>query len=152
MQISLFKCTAEKNRVDKSEFITGRFAINGVLKNKTSLINPVITIEKTSNPITYDYNYMYIDEFKRWYFITDIVNVNNVMWEIHGDVDVLQTFKNDILSARVILDKVENETQGNLYLDDGSFIMDTRKYNTVIPFSSGLNNNGSYILICAGGA
>ena len=60
-------------------------------------------------------------------------------------------FKNDILNSECIIEKIENQSDSNLYFDDGSYVMDTRKYNEVIEFPNGLNENGSYILICAGG-
>ena len=151
MQISLFVNTAEKERMDKTSYITNRFPIDGFLKRNTSVINPVIEIEKTSNPITYNYNYMYIGEFKRYYFITDIVNVSKNRWEIHGKVDPLFSLIGDIRACSVILDKAESENNANLYMNDGSFVMDSRKYNEIKRFPSGLNENGSYILICAGG-
>lgn len=151
MQISLFKCTSEKNRVNKTPFISNRYAIDGYLKDATSCSDPVITIEKNSNPIAYDYNYMYIEEFKRYYYITDIVNINNKIWEIHAHVDVLFSFSPDIKSSMAILDKSEGDTTSNLYMNDGSFVMDSRKYNELKEFPDGFNENGSYILICAGG-
>lgn len=150
MQINLFICTAEKNRVDKSGFISNRFAIDGVIKNKTSVIDIVVTIQK-NNPTYYNYNYMYVELFKRWYFITDIININGNMWEIHATCDVLYSFAYDIKNSYAIIDKSENEEISNLYFDDGSFIMDTRKDIELKPFSSGFNETGSYILICAGG-
>ncbi len=150
MQIDLFTCTAERNRVNKSDFLTNRFTMSGTIKDPTSTMNIVIEIEKT-NPVIYSYNYMYIDEFKRYYFIDDIRTLGLKRWEITASVDVLYSFMVDILTTTAIIDKTENEVTGNLYLDDGSFVMDSRKYNEVKEFPSGLNENGSYILICAGG-
>lgn len=150
MEINLFTYSGEHNRVDKTGFISNRFPLVGTLKQSTSITDPVIVIEKT-NPITYDYNYMYINEFKRWYFITDFRSINNNLWEITAHVDVLYTFKNDIANNLAIVDKIENEFKANLYLDDGSFVMDSRKYNEVKEFPNGFNDTGSYILICAGG-
>lgn len=150
MQIDLFTCKAERNRVNKSDHISNRHTLVGTLKKSTSAMNVEIEVEKT-NPLTYNYNYMYINEFGRYYFIDDIINTANNRWIIRGSVDVLFSFKNDILSTRVIIDKTENENNANLYLDDGSFVMDSRKYNEVKEFPNGLNENGSYILICAGG-
>ena len=151
MQISLFNCTAERERVDKTQFINNRFPIDGYLKDKTSCVNPVIQIQKESNPITYNYNYMYIGEFNRYYYIDDIVNVNKNMWEIHAHTDVLYSFINDIRKSSAIIEKSETENNSNLYMNDGSFVMDSRKYNEIKRFPNGLNENGSYILICAGG-
>lgn len=150
MQISLFTYNKEKVRINKTEFLTNRFALNGYLKNETSITNPVIVIEKT-NPAQYGYNYMYIEKFKRYYFITDIKQVRANIWEITAKCDVLYSFMTDILSNKCIIDKAENPPDANLYLNDGSFVTDSRKYNEVIPFASGLSLNGSYILICAGG-
>ena len=151
MQISLFTCNAEKNRVDKSAFISNRFVLDGYLKDNTSITNPIIMIDKPTNPIDYSYNYMFISEFSRWYYINDIISVHNNLWEIHASVDVLQSFMTDIKSSYGVIDKYQNETNANVYFDDGSFIMDTRKDIQLMEFPNGLNETGSYILICAGG-
>lgn len=150
MQINLFTCTAERNRVNKTEYISNRFVLEGSLREATSAMNVEILIEKT-NPLAYNYNYMYIEEFGRYYYINDIKSFRNKLWIISATVDVLMSFSSDILSATAIIDKAQSENISNLYLDDGSFVMDSRKYNNVIEFPSGLNENGSYILICAGG-
>ena len=150
MQIDLFVCNAEHNRVDKTAYISNRFTMNGYIKKSTSALNIIIEVEK-SNPVKYDYNYMYISEFDRWYYIDDIVNVSANRWQILASVDVLMSFRTDILSTTAIIEKSENDQNANLYLDDGSFVMDTRKYNEIKEFSSGFNNTGEYILICAGG-
>lgn len=150
MQINLFTCNAERNRVNKTNYISNRFVLDGSLRKATSALNIEIDIEKT-NPLLYKYNYMYIEEFGRYYFIDDIVSVRNRLWTIHATVDVLMSFCSDILSTECIIDKVENEMTANLYLDDGSFVMDSRKYNEIKEFPSGLNETGQYILICAGG-
>lgn len=150
MELNLFTCTAENERVDKTDYITNRFVMNGSLRDQSSVIDPVIMIEK-NNPTLYDYNYMYIPEFKRWYYINDIISVRNSLWEIHAHVDVLYTWGADIKRMNGVADKLEDILNANVYFDDGSFIMDSRNDIEVKEFPNGLNENGSYILICAGG-
>ncbi len=150
MELNLFSCTAENERVDKTDYITNRFVMNGSLRDESSVIDPVIMIEK-NNPTLYDYNYMYIPEFKRWYYINDIISVRNGLWEIHAHVDVLYTWGADIKRMNGVADKLEDILNANVYFDDGSFIMDSRNDIEVKEFPNGLNENGSYILICAGG-
>lgn len=150
MELNLFTCNAENERVDKTNYISNRFVLNGNLKDASSVIDPVILIEK-NNPTLYDYNYMYIPEFKRWYYINDIISVKNGLWEIHAHVDVLYTWGADIKKMNGVADKLEDILSANVYFDDGSFIMDSRNDIEVKEFPSGLNENGSYILICAGG-
>ena len=150
MVVRLYACTAENNRVDKTDFLSSEFNMEGSLREESSVIDPVILIEKT-NPAIQNYNYMYIPEFGRWYYINDIISVNTKLWEIHAHVDVLYTWGADIRKSKCIIDKTADATDANLYLDDGSFVMDSHKYNTVIPFTSGFDSSGSYVLICAGG-
>lgn len=151
MQIQLYRYTGENNRVDKSGMISGTYTMNGYLRDQSSAINPVIRIEKTTPPTTGGYNYMYISDFDRYYFITDIVAMREDLWEIHGKVDVLYTYSTDILNSRVIIDKTSDISKANLYLNDGSFVMDSHKYNEVKQFPTGLSTDGYNILICEGG-
>lgn len=150
MEINLFTCNAENERVDKTNYISNRFVMNGTLRDESSVIDPVILIEKT-NPAKSNYNYMYIPEFGRWYYINDIISVRNALWEIHAHVDVLYTWGADIKNMEGLADKLEDFYNANVYYDDGSFIMDCRKDIQVKEFPSGLNETGQYILICAGG-
>lgn len=151
MRIILYTCNAEYNRINKSQYLSREFQLEGILKEESSVIDPVILIEKT-NPAKYNYNYMYIPEFNRWYHIQNIEHVRNKLWRINAHVDVLYTWGGDIKSSKCILEKSQNDGVSNVYLNDGSFIMDSRKYLLTIPFQTGLNENGELILICAGGS
>ncbi len=150
MQINLFTCSSEKHRINKRNYLSNRFVLEGDLKENTSVTDPHILVEKT-NPVIYQYNYMYIEEFNRWYYITEIENVHNMMWIIKAHVDVLFSFAQDIYNTKAVIDKSEDGAKANVYMNDGSFVMDSRKFNQVIPFPNGLSENGQYILICAGG-
>lgn len=150
LQISIYKCTAENNRVDKTDYISSAFNMVGTLRGECSVLDPVIVVEKT-NPAIMNYNYMYIPEFGRWYFITDIISKSNKIWEIHAHVDVLYTWGASIKANKAVISKTADAAKANIYLDDGSFVMDSHKYHTIIPFVSGFDAHGSNILICAGG-
>ena len=45
MQINLFTCTAERNRVNKDSYLTNRFVLEGSIKNTTSATNINILVE-----------------------------------------------------------------------------------------------------------
>ena len=119
-----------------------------VLKDRTSILKPTIRI-RTSESI-YTYNYMYIAEFERYYFIDDIVSVNNGVWEVSGHVDVLETYKNSILSNDAVIKR--QGAQYNTYLNDSEWSVFT--YDDVITFKfspSGFQKALSYLLVVAGG-
>lgn len=73
--------------------------LTGTVKDNTDLLNPVILINADAIPTS---NYCKIHEFGRWYFITDITIVSAHLFAIHCAVDVLQSFKNDVLNASII--------------------------------------------------
>lgn len=148
--IYLYKCTAENNRVDKGNYLSQQFPLSGTLRENSNVIDPIIRVEKT-NPLGYNYNYMHIPEFGRWYFINDTLEITTRIWEIRAHVDVLYTWRAAIKGSRAVIDKTASFGDANLYLDDGSFVMDSHKYLTVRQYPSGFQDSGQYILICAGG-
>ena len=74
---------------------------NCVLKDDTSILEPVIRLQ-TSNNVK-GYNYAYISDFSRYYFVTDIVSSKG-FWEISLKVDPMASEKSGIgaLSAYVL--------------------------------------------------
>jgi len=117
------------------------------LKDTTSVLNPVLIL-KTSDPV-YNYNYLYIQEFGRYYFINDIRSVNNNVWEISAHVDVLETYKTAILANNAVVKRQQNIY--NLYLDDPDF--HTYNYDNIqtIKFPANtLTKNLYYVLVVNG--
>ena len=89
------------------------------LKDGTSILKPTLLLASTSQAPLTGYNYMYISEFGRYYFIDDVVSVHHNMWEVSAHVDVLETYKNEILANSAVLRR--QEKLFNLYLDDPEF-------------------------------
>lgn len=142
MTIILYNNTSENNKVGKT--LIGDQSLTGTLRDQTNIIDPEILIE-------YDprgYNYLYISEFNRYYFITKIDTVRNDLWKISCTVDVLESFETQIKALTAIIDK--QKTVGNQYKNDGSIVMENRQFNTIYNFASGFNDSGELILITAG--
>lgn len=69
------------------------------MKSVSSILNPVVDIvDKTGQNKIPLYNYAYIQEFKRYYFITDITYDIGI-WTLTLSVDVLTSFRTDILNS-----------------------------------------------------
>lgn len=114
--ITMQRNNSEKIKLDKS--ITDIATISGVLRDKTSIIDPVIVIEGDISAYV-NCNYMTIPSFGRSYFINNITSVNNNLFEISAHVDVLSTYKESIRSNYAII--ARQEKKWNLYLNDGVF-------------------------------
>ena len=116
--IKLQTSNSDKRALDKN--ITDVASYSGVLKDSTSIVNPVIKIEADLAAIA-TCNYMTIDAFSRKYFITDIKSITANIVEISGHVDVLSTYADGIRKNTGITYRQEKKGHWNLYLDDGSF-------------------------------
>lgn len=137
--------TSEKNKVDKT--ITTIGTVSGVLKDNTSIVNPVFRIAGNLSNYT-GCNYMTVEAFGRSYFVTDIRSVNGGFVEITGHCDVLSTFKTQIRANTAIIRK--SERNWNLYLNDGS--LKAYQYPDVYtkPFPYPVGGNPTYVLAIAG--
>lgn len=101
-EIVFYKMTCERNRVNKKNFLRDKLEYSGTLREGSSIINPVITVEEPTSALV-GYNYCYIAAWNRYYFITDIVAVSNFLWEVSMRVDVLNTFKTEIYNQECIM-------------------------------------------------
>lgn len=89
--------------------------INCKLKNDTSEHDPILIL----NSSTFNYNYAYISDWGKYYFVTDVVSVANNLIEYHLSEDVLATFKPDILNteARVVYSTDGTGSLGSKVID-----------------------------------
>lgn len=144
MNITLYNNTSPKNKIGKS--LTQVASLDGNLKESSSIINPTITIE-SSSPASF--NYAYIDTFNRYYFVKDVTVIHDNIMRLSLAVDVLESFKTQILAQPVIIDK--NAINYDLYLPDENLVTLVKTKTDILNFSSGLLESGEFILITAGG-
>ena len=144
--ISLFKTASENNRVVK--VLTDEKQLSGELRNQTSVLNPIIRIESSDN--ISGYNYCYISEFGRYYYITDIVSVRTNCWVVSLRCDVLMSYKDEIQSMNVILNNTQ-ETGLSNYMASPNWVNLVKTKTDIKVFPSGLSEQGEFILITAGG-
>ena len=145
MNITFYKNSSEKEKIGKS--LSSGLTLSGNLRDECSITSPSILVEATS---LVDYNYCYIPEFKRYYFISDIVSVRNNLWRVSLKCDVLESFKSDILKLSCIVDKQQNQSYNN-NIDDGSYINRADSFVEIANYQNGFNSSGEFILITAGG-
>ena len=67
-------------------------------REPTSVINPVMVLEDTKGEYIHRYNYAYIPNIGRYYFIDDIVSDGKV-WVMYLRDDVLGSFRTSILNS-----------------------------------------------------
>lgn len=144
MEINFYKNKSEKNKIGK--VLQDVITLNGNLREESSIINPTILVEHSNLTV---YNYAYIPEFKRYYFISEMTSVRNGLWRVSLSVDVLESYKSDILNLSCIVDKQQNQSYNN-YIDDGSYVNRVDSFIEIVNYQNGFNANGEFILLTAG--
>lgn len=150
MTIILYQNKSEPIYVNKD--ITEFATLPGTLRASSSVTTPNIRIQSANENIMW-VNYMYIVEWGRYYFVNDIISIRKNLWEFRCHVDVLMTYRNQLMPLKAIIARQENLY--NLYLDDDKFLVNAQRMywtkafpNRVLPASSG---GSSFILTVAGG-
>ena len=144
MEINFYKNLSEKNKIGK--VLNNTLTLNGNLREESSIVNPTILVEHSNLSV---YNYAYIPEFKRYYFVSEMTSVRNGLWRVTLSVDVLESYKTDILNLSCIVDKQQNQSYNN-YIDDGSYINRADSFIEIANYQNGFNANGEFILLTAG--
>lgn len=143
--ISLLYNYSEKNKVDKT--IESVQVLRGIMRAESSIVNPVILVESGLTLQRAKINYMKIENFGRYYFVTDIRIIRDRLFEISAHVDVLTSYAAQIRESSAIIRKQAN--QWNLYLNDGSFKVYQNPNVLTKAFPSGFSGQ-EFILAVAG--
>ena len=147
VNVTLYRNRSEVNKLDK--ILENEYSVPGILRDGSSITNPNITIEDDSSII--NYNYAYIEDFNRYYFIENITSICAGLWNVQFRVDVLMSFKSEILECYATIDHTQENEITN-YMDSGIWSKLVKDKTDIINFSgSSFLDSGEYILITAGG-
>ena len=109
MNIDLYKNTTEENAIEK--IIVDKKTIEGTLKTTIDITNfsVIFNFFEEWN----DYNYVYIEKLKRYYFVESKRIVNNSLIEYDLIEDGLMSFKDLIRQQNILLTESETAFNGS---------------------------------------
>lgn len=124
--------------------------INKTLENSVSAVCDIIqqtSISDLTIIVKSDYinkNYVYINDLNRYYFVKDI-EISNSMIVMHLHIDVLYTYRNEILQSNFYLSRVEDyaftDVPDNLLQVSNKSVIDCKRISDDI-----ITRNFTYIL------
>ncbi|MBQ0154273.1 MAG: hypothetical protein KBS70_05770 [Bacteroidales bacterium] len=120
IHLTLYKFSKYTNSTKQPPATAQKLELTGVFKENISVLNPVIEI---SMEYPDGYNYAYIAELKRYYFIRNVVCVTDTIYEFSLAVDVLATYKTAIGELTEYITRSSYDAEGNLLYNSG--IMDS---------------------------
>lgn len=144
MKITLYNTKSEKEKLNK-ELMELVVVNDAKITTSFDLLKATIILKRDIVVNVNDINYVYIDSFKRFYFCE--VTIENGFIVLSCDVDVLMSYKTDILKIEATIDR--NEFLRNGYIQDDSYKVLAYEEVVCKSFPSGLTND-SLILMTVG--
>ena len=139
MTVIFYKYNDIKNKINKT--LSGGLTVNDVIMHNDFDITAFELLIKNSD-FNSEYNYCYIQDLGRYYFIESVEKMNGTIYRIRVSVDVLKSFSTQIENINAIITKSENP--------DTNFVDCEKSENytsEVINLTDNFNHNGNLILV-----
>ena len=150
MTVTLYKNTSDKRNLNK--VISEIKSVSATAKGEINIISPTLILEYFST----DFNYCYISDFKRYYFVNSITLLTGQRVQINLSVDVLMTYKEEIKNLTVNVLRYENIEP--TFLSDSRIPLFSDTIQKVIEFPENIfnlenppENSKNFLLTVAGG-
>ena len=124
---------------------TGFTNLDVQLKDNVSLHSPIILINDSQYNSAW--NYVYIETWRRFYFIRESTITTGLIWEVQLVEDVLATWKTEIEASTCYVSR--SASNGSDYLPDSAWSHTTDIYTSQTGIDINMNSTGSYILFTA---
>lgn len=145
MLVNFMKNSSPKNQITKL-VSASKPNVDCDLKGECSILTPVLIVQDLGITTC---NYAQIPDFgNRYYFVTDIITLNESTLEVHLSVDVLMTYKTDILASRAII--ARNQNMYNRYIPDPKYTVLSYERIQTKQFPNSFPSNGNFVLVVAG--
>lgn len=142
MLMKLYTTKTPNNTIGK--VLENETEYNIKFKSQADRTKPVVVLMSET---MIDFNYAYIPDFNRYYFVESIEVTPNKIYNISLRCDVLESFKNDILSSSGF---VNQQTTPNKYYNS-DYQTEIKKEVDVIKSNVTLDTTKSTILVTIGG-
>lgn len=120
-EIILYKTDSRNNVLAKG--LTNELKLNGTLRENTVITAPFITVEI---PGAFDYNYAYIADFGRYYFISKIEIQRDKLFRLELRVDVLMSNSTAILGSNATVLYSQNYSN-NSNIPDSEYVYENKE-------------------------
>lgn len=146
MRIRVGSISADNRKLDKG--FTGGTPFNDVAtKHPCSVINPTFILKRFGGFA--DCNYLYCEDFGRYYYINNITVLEGGRIQLDCTVDVLYTYKSAIEAISAYIERSSNGTAN--YLADSNIPLDSRTTIQNLQFTGGNSfGDGYYVLTVLG--
>lgn len=132
MIIDFYLMSEDRNKIGKTLTVLKTINAESNVKD-LSLIDTVLFLSTMSVDEIKNYNYLYIHELNRYYFIENVSVTITGLYKLQLHCDLLETYKNDILDSFALINQSGNNNKyyDGGYLSQSNYDVDIYKSNKV---------------------
>lgn len=140
-----------RNKSDErvlSKTLDSEYTLSNVkLLEVTDILHPKLKVKSAAGVLT-TYNYMYIPDYGRYYFIEELTADNGYSY-VTARVDVLMSHAATLKNCRCVAARQENKY--NTYLNDEKFAGVQYQTQQILRFESPFKKTSEFVLVTQGG-
>lgn len=143
MILQLFTSTSDENVIGKTLVKDTEIEIK--FKRTNDIMTPQILLRSTTEIKS---NYAYLEKLHRYYFVDKVELLTNGLYRLYLRVDVLETYKSDILESYAVI--TEHEQNINPYYN-ADYSFEVRKEREIVDSDTTVSETTTNILVAIGG-
>lgn len=114
LSVTFYQFSKDRNSTKQPDNVPVAAIYEVSLKEGSPVLSPVLLLDVIhGSPVAW--NYCYIPDFLRYYFVDEWLNVRGTLWEVHLSVDVLATYKYNIWSQEQFIERAEQSNDISLF-------------------------------------
>ena len=148
MTIKTYRFLGDSRKIDKAITSVSTYS-NAVIVGDMSIQTPTILLQLDSFTDVINFNYIQIPELRRYYYVVESTIKEDGYVQIKCRVDVLKSFKNDILESTQYINRQQNKC--TYQLPDDMYNIKSNRNLTIKNFGNVIiEPNANFILQTSG--
>lgn len=139
--VNFYKLSDDFRKINKT--LKNPFVKDCNIRTDIDIYNPVLLLQD------YDNIYDYFEWDENYYFITSVIYMSNKIWRITSHIDVLMSYKTELMMSRVRTVESDNI---DIYYDGGDYQSLVKKEIDVYDSNVTLPTNKDNVLVGVGSA
>ena len=133
MTIKTYRFLGDSRKIDKTLKLVKTYS-NADIVGNMDIQSPIISLQLDSFTEVINFNYIYIPELRRYYYVENSTIREDGFVQIQCKVDVLKSFKTDILASIQYVERQENKC--SYQVPDNGYTIKSNRNLTIKNFGS----------------
>lgn len=144
MTIKTYRFLGDSRKVDKTLTLVETYS-NAEIVGDMIIQSPTISLQLDSFTDVINFNYIYIPELRRYYYVKNSTIREDGFVQLQCSVDVLKSFKTDILTSTQYVERQENKC--SYQVPDNGYSIKSNRNLTIKNFGNPIIVPNDYFIL-----